>query len=108
VRTLLHLPLEIACAFFFAASIGIGTGVVAVSYTHRLGDGLKVAPFAFLLAAAGFGYAIWRSHRPQQTTAVPRAPMKKMRSSPRGPRSGAGVVAGQLGQRIVGAKRARA
>ena len=108
MRTLLHLPLEIACAFFFAASIGIGTGVVAVSYTHRLGDGLKVAPFAFLLAAAGFGYAIWRSYRPQQTTAVPRAPIKKMRSAPRAPRSGASVVAGQLGQRIVGAKRARA
>jgi hypothetical protein len=104
VRTLLHLPLEIACAFFFAASIGIGTGVVAVSYTHRLGDGLKVAPLAFLLAAAGFGYAIWRNYRPQQITAAP----QKKRSSPRAPRSGAGVVAGPLGQRIVGAKRARA
>lgn len=67
MRTLLHLPVEIATAFFFAASIGVGTGVVAISYTHRLGDGLKMALIAFLAAAAGFGYAIWRSHWPKQT-----------------------------------------
>jgi hypothetical protein len=66
VRTLLHLPVEIATAFFFAASIGIGSGVATTSFTHRLGDGFKVAILAFLVAAAGFGYAIWRSHRPQR------------------------------------------
>jgi hypothetical protein len=107
VRTLLHLPQEIACAFFFAASIGIGTGVVAVSYTHRLGDGLKVAPIAFLVAAAGFGYAIWRNYRPERPLAKPQVPMQQKRASPR-PRSGKSVVAGQRGPRIVGAKRARA
>lgn len=66
MRTLLHLPLEIATAFFFAASIGIGAGVVATSYSHRLGDGLKVAVVAFLVAAGGFGYGIWRNFRPQR------------------------------------------
>lgn len=65
MRTLLHLPLEIATAFFFAASIGIGAGVVATSYTHRLGPALKVALVAFLVAAASFGYVIWRSYRPR-------------------------------------------
>lgn len=65
MRTLLHLPLEIATAFFFAASIGIGAGVVATSYTHRLGDGLRVAALAFLVTAAGFGFVIWRNYRPR-------------------------------------------
>ena len=58
VRTLLHLPVEIATAFFFAASIGIGAGVVATSYTHRLGDGLKMALVAFLVG----GRRVWVCH----------------------------------------------
>lgn len=68
MRTLLHLPLEIATAFFFAASIGVGAGVVAISYTHRLGDGFRIALAAFLAAGAGFGYAIWRNYRPRRRT----------------------------------------
>lgn len=76
MRTLLHLPLEIATAFFFAASIGIGSGVVAISYTHRLGDGLRTALVAFVVAAAGFGYAIWRSYHPR-----PKRAMRRMRTA---------------------------
>jgi hypothetical protein len=64
MRALLHLPVEIAKAFFFAASIGIGAGVAATSYTHRLRDGAIGAIAGFLIAAAGFGYAIWRNYRP--------------------------------------------
>lgn len=63
MRTLLELPLEIATAFFFAASIGVGAGAVAASRIHRLGPALHVALAAFLFAAASFGYAIWRNHR---------------------------------------------
>jgi len=70
MRTMLHLPLEIATAFFFAASVGIGAGIVATSYTHRLGDGLKVAVVGFLVAAAGFGYVLWRNYRPRSKSAV--------------------------------------
>jgi hypothetical protein len=77
MRTLLHLPIEIVTAFFFAASIGIGSGVVAVSYTHRLGDGLRTALIAFLAAASGFGYAIWRNHRPRPTRTA-----RRIRSAP--------------------------
>ena len=75
VRELLHLPLEIATSFFFAASIGVGAGVATVSFTHRLGDGLKVALVAFVCAAAVFGFVIWRNHRPAQTRSMlrPRA-----------------------------------
>ncbi len=72
MRTMLHLPLEIATAFFFAASIGIGAGIAATSYTHRLGDGLMAALLGFLVAAAGFGYAIWRNYRPHSKTAIRR------------------------------------
>lgn len=68
MRALLHLPLEIASAILFAASIGIGAGVVVISYTHRLGDGFKAAPIVFVIAAAGFGYIIWRTYRPRQVT----------------------------------------
>jgi len=72
VRNLLHLPLEIATALLFAASIGIGSGVVATSYTHRLGDGLKMALVAFVLAAGGFGYVIWRHYRPHRKSTIRR------------------------------------
>lgn len=72
MRTLLHLPIEIATAFFFAASIGVGAGVVTTSYTQRLGDGLRTAVVAFLVAAAGFGYAIWRNYRPRSRRSVRR------------------------------------
>jgi hypothetical protein len=65
MRSLLYLPVEIVTAFFFAASIGIGSGVAVISYTHRVSDGLKMALIAFLAAAVGFGCAIWRQYRPR-------------------------------------------
>ena len=73
MRTMFHLTIEILTALFFAASIGIGAGVVATSFTHRLGDGLKMAVVAFLVASATFGYLIWRTYRPQHTAAAPRS-----------------------------------
>lgn len=67
MREILHSLLEIATGFFFASSIGIGAGVATVSFTHRLGDGLKVALVAFVCSAAVLGYVIWRNYRPAQT-----------------------------------------
>ena len=69
MRTIFHLLIEALTALFFAASIGIGAGVAATSFTHRLGDGLKVAVLAFLIAAATFGYVMWRTYRPQRRVA---------------------------------------
>jgi membrane protein implicated in regulation of membrane protease activity len=63
VRTLLELPAEIATAFFFAAAVGVGAGVVAARHTHRLTPAFQVALAAFAVAAASFGYAIWRGRR---------------------------------------------
>ncbi len=63
MRTLLDLPAEIATAFFFAASIGIASGTIAASHTHRLSPAFQVALAAFLMASASFGYAIWRARR---------------------------------------------
>lgn len=60
---LLELPREIATAFFFAAAIGIATGAVVAGRTQRLAPALPVAAWAFAIAAASFGYAIWRNHR---------------------------------------------
>jgi hypothetical protein len=60
---LLELPREIATAFFFAAAIGIATGAVVAGRTQRLAPALPVALGAFAIAAASFGYAIWRNHR---------------------------------------------
>ena len=72
MRTIFHLTIEILTALFFAASIGIGAGVVATSFTHRLGDGLKMALVGFLVASATFGYLIWRTYRPQHRAAPAR------------------------------------
>jgi len=63
LHTLFDLPAEIATAFFFAASIGVGAGTVAASHTQRLVPAFQVALAAFLVAAASFGYAIWRGRR---------------------------------------------
>jgi membrane protein implicated in regulation of membrane protease activity len=67
VRTFLNASVETLTAFFFAASIGIGAGVAATSFTHRLGQGVWVAGIAFLVAMASFGYVIWRTYRPLDT-----------------------------------------
>ena len=72
MRTIFHISLESLTALFFAASIGIGAGVATISFTHRLGDGLKVAVVAFLIASATFGYVIWRTYRPRSRAAVRR------------------------------------
>ncbi len=63
LRTLLELPAEIASAFFFAASVGVGAGAITASHTHRLVPAFQVALAAFLVASASFGYAIWRARR---------------------------------------------
>ena len=59
----LELPREIATALFFAAAIGVGAGALVAGRTHRLLPALHVALGAFAIAAASFGYAIWRNHR---------------------------------------------
>jgi len=61
--TLLDLPREIATAFFFAAAIGVATGAVVAGRTQRLAPAVPVALGAFGIAAASFGYAIWRNRR---------------------------------------------
>ena len=66
MRSLFQLPLDIATAFFFSASIGIAAGIVAVSFSHRLGDGALYGIASFALAAATFGYLIWRSFSPRR------------------------------------------
>jgi membrane protein implicated in regulation of membrane protease activity len=82
MRVIFDLSIEILTALFFAASIGIGAGVAAISFTHRLGDGLKVAVAAFLVASATFGYVIWRTYRPQLKAPAPR-PRTLEAASPR-------------------------
>jgi len=74
MRTLLNLPLEIATSLLFAASIGICAGVVVISYTHKLGHGLAVAPVVFIIASAVFGYALWRTYRPEKPPRRPQRP----------------------------------
>jgi membrane protein implicated in regulation of membrane protease activity len=81
VRTTFHLSVEILTALFFAASIGVGAGVAAISFTHRLGDGVRVAVAAFLVASATFGYLIWRTYRPEQKAAAPRSRSLEVASS---------------------------
>jgi hypothetical protein len=66
VRTFLHFLSDTACAALNVASIAIAAGTIAAIFTHRLRDGVLVALAAFAFAAAGFGYSIWRTYRPQR------------------------------------------
>lgn len=61
--SLLDLPREIATAFFFAAAIGVAAGAIVAGRTQRLVPAFHVALGTFVVAAASFGYAIWRNHR---------------------------------------------
>jgi len=72
MRPLLQLPFEIVTAFFFSASIGMAVGVVAVSFTHRLGDFPSFGFSGLLLAAATFGYFLWRAYRRPVSRVQPR------------------------------------
>jgi hypothetical protein len=63
VGTFLELPREIATAFFFAATIGVVAGTLVAGQTHRLLPAVQAAAGGFAVAAASFGYAIWRNRR---------------------------------------------
>jgi hypothetical protein len=63
VDRLLDLPREIATGLFLAAAIGIGAGALVAGRTQRLLPAFHAAMGAFAVAAASFGYAIWRNHR---------------------------------------------
>ncbi len=71
MHSLFRLFIETATALFFSASIGIAAGVVAISFSHRLGDGVLYGLLSFALAAATFGYLIWRSFRPRKARLPP-------------------------------------
>jgi hypothetical protein len=75
MRKWVYLPVEILTAALFSISIGIAAGVVAISFTHRLGDGLTFGLPALVLALASFGFVLWRAYRPEKKrlAAVPAA-----------------------------------
>lgn len=66
MRKWIYLPVEILTAALFSLSIGIAAGVVAISFTHRLGDGLVYGLPALLLALLSFGFVLWRVYRPEE------------------------------------------
>lgn len=66
MRKWVYLPVEILTAALFSISIGIAAGVVTISFTHRLGDGLIFGIPALLLALLSFGFVLWRAYRPQR------------------------------------------
>lgn len=69
MRKWVYLPVEILTAALFSASIGIAAGVVAISFTHRLGDGVTFGLPALLVAVLSFGFVLWRAYRPQKRLA---------------------------------------
>jgi membrane protein implicated in regulation of membrane protease activity len=70
MRRWVYLPIEILTAALFSISIGIAAGVVAISFTHRLGDGPLLALPALLVASLCFGFVLWRAYRPQRHRAL--------------------------------------
>ena len=66
MRKWVYLPVEILTAALFSLSIGIAAGVVAISFTHRLGDGLVYGLPALMLALLSFGFVLWRVYRPEK------------------------------------------
>jgi hypothetical protein len=64
LSTFLHATSDTATALLNVASIAIATGAVAAACTARLRIGLIVGACALIIAAAGFGFNLWRTYGP--------------------------------------------
>jgi FtsH-binding integral membrane protein len=65
VRTVLHVSAETLTALLYIASAAVVLGSVVVIYTQNFRTGLLIAATAFISAALGFFYSVWRLYRPR-------------------------------------------
>jgi hypothetical protein len=64
LSTFLHATSDTATALLHAASIAIVAGAIAAACTARLRIGVIVGVCALIVAAAGFGFSLWRTYGP--------------------------------------------
>ncbi len=65
MRTVLHVSAETLTALLYIASAAVVLGSVVVIYTQNFRTGLLIAATAFISAALGFFYSVWRLYRPR-------------------------------------------
>jgi FtsH-binding integral membrane protein len=61
----LHVSAETLTALLYIASAAVVLGSVVVIYTQNFRTGLLIAATAFISAALGFFYSVWRLYRPR-------------------------------------------
>jgi hypothetical protein len=64
LSTFLHATSDTATALLHVASIAIAAGAIAAACTARLRIGVIVGACALIVAAAGFGFSLWRTYGP--------------------------------------------
>jgi hypothetical protein len=65
IRLYYHLLTDIGSILLLALSTGAGCAILSASFTRSLEGALMGATAGVLLGAMGFGYALWRTYRPQ-------------------------------------------
>jgi hypothetical protein len=65
VRTVLHVSAETLTALLYIATAAVVLGSGVIIYTQNLRTGLLIAATAFISAALGFFYSVWRLYRPR-------------------------------------------
>ena len=66
LRFLYHVITDASSAVLFTLSIGAGGSILGASITHTVQGGVMGAILGTMIGAGGFGYAPWRTYRPQQ------------------------------------------
>jgi hypothetical protein len=79
---LLRLPLHIAVATLYTASIGVGSAAIVAVLAQRLDHGARAGIAALLIASACFGTYLWRTHRPQRARPVAIASEPEIEAEP--------------------------
>lgn len=65
LRYYYHLVSDVSSAVLFTLSIGAGSSILGASVTRTLAGGVVGALIGTALGAAGFGFALWRTYKPQ-------------------------------------------
>ena len=64
MRTILHFSTVTLTAVVHLASVAVALGAMAAIYSQSIKTALLVAAAALVAGLVGFGYSVWKLHKP--------------------------------------------